>query len=225
MSGRPAADPRLIAIAAYRALAATAVIVAIVYELAEGLGREGVSTTDYFSYFTELSNLFAAAMFLYGSVRVAAERSRTVELLRGAAVVYMLTTGIVYAVLLSGHVPVYPWVNTVLHRVMPIAVALDWLIDPPRVRLEPVRTIALWMAFPLAYVVYTLVRGAIVDWYPYFFVSPHRPGGYLLVVGDCLAISVGIAGLIAGTCWVGNRSARGREARLPAVVLGRDRLG
>lgn len=196
---------RLVAIATYRVAAATAVIVAIVYELAEGLGPEGISTTDYFSHFTELSNLFAAAMFLYGSVRVAAERSRTVELLRGAAVVYMLTTGIVYAVLLSGHAPVYPWANTVLHRMMPVAVALDWLIDPPRVRLEPGRTILLWMAFPLAYVAYTLVRGAIVDWYPYFFVSPHRGGGYLLVAGDCLAISVGIAALIAGTCWAGNR--------------------
>jgi hypothetical protein len=196
---------RLIVIGAYRALAAGAVLVAIAYELEKGLAREGISTTDYFSYFTELSNLFAAAMFFYGSVCVARERSRAVELLRGAAVVYMLTTGVVYAVLLSGHVPIYPWVNTVLHRVMPVAVALDWLIDPPRVRLEPMRTIVLWMAFPLAYVAYTLARGAIVDWYPYFFVSPHRHGGYLLVTGDCLAISVGIVGLIAATAWAGNR--------------------
>jgi hypothetical protein len=195
------------AIRGCRALLAVAVLVAIAYQLAKGLRREGITTTDYFSYFTELSNLFAAAMFLYGSVRVAAERSRTVELLRGAAVVYMLTTGIVYAVLLSGHAPIYPWANTVLHRAMPLAVVLDWLIDPPRVRLEPMRTIVLWMAFPLAYVAYTLARGAIVDWYPYFFVNPHRAGGYLLVAGDCVAISIGIVALIAATIWAGNRRA------------------
>jgi hypothetical protein len=191
------------AIGACRTLAALAVLGAIVYQLAKGLRREGISTTDYFSYFTELSNLIAAAIFLYGAVHTGT-RSRTVELLRGAAVVYMLTTGIVYAVLLSGHAVPYPWVNTVLHKAMPIAVALDWAIDPPRVRLELRETI-LWMGFPIVYVAYTLIRGAIVDWYPYFFVDPRREGGYLLVAGGCIAIAIGIFALAIATTWVGNR--------------------
>ncbi len=92
------------------------------------------------------------------------------------------------------------------HRVMPLVVALDWLIDPPRMRLELRQTI-LWMSFPLVYVAYTLTRGAIVDWYPYFFVNPHRHGGYLLVAGDCLAITAGILTLVVATTWVGNRRA------------------
>jgi hypothetical protein len=191
-------------IRAYRGLLGLAVLAAITYQVGNGLGREGISTTDYFSYFTELSNLFAAAIFLYGTVHLTGARSRTVESLRGAAVVYMLTTGIVYAVLLSGHSVAYPWVNTILHRVMPVAVALDWLIDPPRMRLELRQTI-LWMSFPLVYVAYTLARGAIVNWYPYFFVDPNRHGGYLLVAGDCTAVAVGILGLIVATTWVGNR--------------------
>jgi hypothetical protein len=192
------------AIRAYRALAALAVLVAIAYQVGKGLGHRGFSTTDYFSYFTELSNLFAAAIFLYGAVRLAGQRSRTVELLRGAAVVYMLTTAIVYALLLSGQDMTYPWVNTIVHRVMPIAVTLDWLVDPPRVRLEPRQTIV-WMGFPLVYVAYTLTRGAIINWYPYFFVNPNRHGGYLLVAGDCAAITVGILTLVFATTWVGNR--------------------
>jgi hypothetical protein len=61
------------------------------------------------------------------------------------------------------------------------------------------RETILWMAFPLAYVTYALIRGAIVNWYPYFFVNPHRHGGYLLVAGDCAAITVGIVGLVAAT--------------------------
>jgi hypothetical protein len=206
IAGRPSKSRvgRVAAIRAYRALAAIAVLVAISYQVTKGLEHRGFSATDYFSYFTELSNLFAAAMFLYGAVGPAGTRSRTVELLRGAAVVYMLTTGIVYAVLLSGQDVTYPWVNTILHRAMPIAVALDWLIDPPRVRLQPRETM-LWLSFPLVYVAYTLTRGAIVNWYPYFFVDPTRHGGYLLVAGDCAAITVGIVGLIAATTWVGNR--------------------
>ncbi|HTA14047.1 MAG TPA: Pr6Pr family membrane protein [Solirubrobacteraceae bacterium] len=191
-------------IRAYRALLALAVLVAIAYEVAKSVEHGGFSTTDYFSYFTELSNLFAAAIFLYGAARGSETRSRTVELLRGAAVVYMLVTGIVYAVLLSGHSVSYPWVNTIVHRIMPIAVALDWLIDPPRMRLQ-LRETALWMSFPLVYVIYTLTRGAIVNWYPYFFVDPRRHGGYLLVAVDCAAIAVGILALTAATTWVGNR--------------------
>jgi hypothetical protein len=229
VAGRPAATHsaeshagRETAIRAYRAILALAVLGAITYELARGLGREGISDADYFSYFTELSNLFAAAIFLYGAVAGTAARSRTVQMLRGASVVYMLTTGIVYALLLSGHAVPYPWVNDVLHRAMPIAVALDWAIDPPRVRLELRRTI-LWLSFPLVYVAYTLVRGAIVNWYPYFFVDPRRGGGYLLVAGDCLAIALGIAALIAATTWVGNRRADSQRAARPSRAQRRRR--
>lgn len=184
-----------------RALLALMALTAIGYDVAEG---PGVTDGDYFSYFTVLSNLFAAAMLLHGALRPAHTRSRTVELLRGAAVVYILTTGIVYLLLLSGHAPTYPWVNAILHYLMPVAVTLDWLLDPPRVRLDPAQTVVLWMAFPLLYIFYTLARGAIVGWYPYFFVNPHRSGGYLLVAGDCLAVGTGIVALIAATTWVGN---------------------
>ena len=185
-----------------RALLALAALTAIGYDAAAG---PGVSDIDYFSYFTVLSNLFAATMLLHGALRPPRERSRTVELLRGAAVVYILTTGIVYLLLLSGGAPAYPWVNAILHYLMPVAMTLDWLLDPPRVRLDPASTVVLWMAFPLLYVLYTVARGAIVGWYPYFFVNPHRGGGYLLVAGDCLAVGIGIVALIVATTWTGNR--------------------
>jgi hypothetical protein len=193
-----------------RMLLALAALTAIGYSVAVG---PGVSDADYFSYFTVLSHLFAAAMLIYGAL-MPHKRSLTVEMLRGAAVVYILTTGIVYLLLLSGHAPEHAWVNTILHYLMPVAVTLEWLLDPLRVHLDPARTAVLWMAFPLLYVVYTLARGAIVDWYPYFFVNPHRGGGYLLVAGDCLAVGIGILALIAVTTWAGNRR---RGAGSPAL--------
>ncbi len=196
---RAPGDPPL---RACRALLALAALTAIGYDVAAG---PGVSDGDYFSYFTVLSNLFAAAVLLSGALRPARERSPTAELLRGAAVVYILTTGIVYLLLLSGRAPAYPWVNATLHYLMPVAVTLDWLLDPPHVRLDPARTIVLWMVFPALYIVYTLARGAIVNWYPYLFVNPHRSGGYLLVAGDVLAVGIGIVALTVATTWVGNR--------------------
>ncbi len=187
-----------------RGLLALAAFSAIGYDVAAG---PGVSDGDYFSYFTVLSNLFAASILLYGALRPAGERSRTVELLRGASVVYILTTGIVYLLLLSGHAPTYPWVNAILHYLMPAAMTLDWLLDPPHRRLDPERSIVLWMVFPALYILYTLARGAIVDWYPYRFVNPHRDGGYLLVAGDVVGVGVGIIALVVLTVAVGNRRA------------------
>ncbi len=204
----------------YRLALAGLALAAIVYELVSGLGEPHWSTTDDFSYFTQLSNLYAIAVFLAGGLAavgllpVVRDSSRFASL-RGAAVLYMLTTGIVYAVLLSGHHNSIPWVNTVLHRVMPIAVALDWLIDPPHTPLEPRRVVLAWMAFPLLYIAYTLVRGPIVHWYPYFFVNPGHSGGYLLVAASAIVIGLGQIAMGLAIVYVG----RVRAARLyPAIA-------
>lgn len=39
--------------------------------------------------------------------------------------------------------------------------------------------------------VYSLVRGAVMDWYPYPFLDPRRDGGYPAVFGFSLMILVG----------------------------------
>jgi hypothetical protein len=208
---------RTAAIGGVRLALAGLALAAIAYELVRGLGEPHWSTTDYFSYFTELSNLFAVAVLLAGGLRPGARRSATFELLRGASVLYMLTTGIVYAVLLSGHHNAIPWVNTVLHRVMPVAVALDWLIDPPRVPLPARRVVLSWMAFPLLYVAYTLVRGPLAHWYPYFFVDPREAGGYLRVAASCVAIAVGQVAMALAATAGSSRASTGSPA--PAAAL------
>ncbi len=197
------------AIKRYRAVLGVLGLIAIIYSVVHYLGRPGFSPTDYFSFFTELSNLFAAIIFLVGATRPDLRRSATFELLRGACVLYMLTTGIVYAALLSGQNAAIPWVNTVQHRVMPAAVALDWLIDPPGAPLALRRAVLWWMTFPVLYIAYTLLRGPLAHWYPYFFVNPHHSGGYLWVAASVIAIGVGQIAMGAGIVAVGN--ARGRR--------------
>jgi hypothetical protein len=208
-------------VGSYRLALASLALAAIVYELVSGLGEPHWSTTDDFSYFTQLSNLFAIVVFLAGGLSAigllpAVRRFGGFESLRGAAVLYMLTTGIVYAVLLSGHHNSIPWVNTVLHRVMPLAVALDWLIDPPHTPLQPRRAVLAWMAFPVLYIAYTLVRGPLAHWYPYFFVNPAHAGGYLFVAVSAIAIGLGQIAMGLAIAYVGRvRAAR----RYPATTL------
>ena len=88
----------------------------------------------------------------------------------------MVVTGLVYAVLLapaSADVGLTePWVDAVVHEVAPVLVLLDWLVDPPGRRLSVRAGRARWLIFPAVYLVYSLVRGPIADWYPYPFLDP-----------------------------------------------------
>jgi hypothetical protein len=117
--------------------------------------------------------------------------------------------GVVFSVLLRNVDlgDLLPWVNFVLHYVMPVAVVLDWLLQPPATRLEK-KHLAMSLFFPLAYLVYVLVRGASIGWYPYPFLNPANVGGY----GGVALYAAGIAGAFLLIGWallaIGNRGAR-----------------
>ena len=155
--------------------------------------RLGFSVVNFFSYFTNLANLFAAGVLVAGALR--AEPSAAV---RGAAVTYMAVVGVVFAVLLRNVDlgSLLPWVNTVLHTVMPVVVAVEWIALPPSARIDTPQIVT-WLAFPLLYLVYVLARGAAVGWYPYPFLAPATAGGYVGVAAYVLAI----LGVFAGSGW------------------------
>ena len=98
--------------------------------------------------------------------------------MRGAAAVYLTVTLVVVLTLLSNvDVQLHlVWVDVVLHKVFPVIVVLDWLVDPPQVRLGP-RDALLWIAYPIVWAVLTMLRGALDGWYPYPFLDPAN-GGY-----------------------------------------------
>lgn len=149
-----------------------------------GFVQSSIDAVSYFSFFTVLSNILAAAVLLYG---VRERDSVRYERERCAATVYMTITGVVYGLLLSGYPVHSAWINNVEHRIMPVVVVLDWLLIAPRHRLSTATAMTI-LAFPVAYIVYTEIRGAIVGWYPYPFLDP-REGG----VGRVVAYSTGIA--------------------------------
>ena len=93
--------------------------------------------------------------------------------------------------------------NTVLHVIVPILMVAEWVLAPPTSRIT-LRHIGLWMIAPLAYLAYTLVRGPIVDWYPYPFLDP-REGGYGAVVIGSLSVALAFFLASAFVAWAGNR--------------------
>jgi hypothetical protein len=200
-------------ITAYRLLGGALILSATSYSIALKWGSPTFSLSNFFSYFTQLSNLYAAAVLWAGLWFARRPPAPFYESARGASVLYMSITGIVYEVLLAHAdslvhgTPTYS--NWVLHRIMPVALLLDWLYVAPRTRLDWTHMLR-WLAFPIAYLAYTLVRGLLIDWYPYPFVDP-RPYGYLNVAAHCGAITLGGIAFGALVVWLGNRP-RGAQA-------------
>ncbi|MFJ8963921.1 Pr6Pr family membrane protein [Lentzea sp. NPDC102401] len=158
---------------------------------------------NHFSYFTVLSNVFAAVVALLGVFNPVSPQ------IRGAAVLYMGTTGIVYWLLLRGiDVQTPAYANWVLHTVVPILVVVEWLLAP-----EKTKRWWIWLSFPLAYLVYTLVRGPIVGWYPYPFMDP-RQNGYGEVLLTCVFVAVVFGVLAYVISWAGNKLAQKRSVFL-----------
>ncbi len=78
---------------------------------------------------------------------------------------------------------------------MPLAVLADWFIAPPGCRVG-LGALLRWVAFPAAYVAYSLLRGAVVGWYPYPFLNSSEQG-YARVVLTCAVTLVSVVGLAA----------------------------
>lgn len=145
---------------------------------------------NFFSFFTILSNVFAGIYLIYfGTTDNHSLRSQTV---RGAVTLYMLMTGVIFAVLLAGlenaRLTAVPWDNLVLHYIMPIVLVIDWLLAPPKLEITR-KAMLIWIAMPILYVIYTLIRGSIVNWYPYPFLNP-AISSYNQVIGTSIIIAI-----------------------------------
>jgi hypothetical protein len=125
--------------------------------------------------------------------------SARLDFFRGAVTLYMTTTILIFIVLLSGYpaseLTAVPWDNTVLHYIMPLVIIVDWLVVNRR-RAIGFRGALLWLAYPLLYLVYSLIRGPLVHWYPYPFMNASLHG-YLTVLLTSVIIAVVLAAITA----------------------------
>jgi hypothetical protein len=170
-----------------RLAAAVLGIAAMVTALVQSTG----SVANFFSFFTIEANILAAVVFILGGLLTSCPRGW--PYVRGAVTLYMVITGIVYAGLLSD-VDVQlqsPWTNAVLHKILPLLLLADWVFFPPWPRVSAAKALG-WLAFPLAYFAYSLVRGPFAHFYPYPFLDP-RPHGYDHVIGYAIVLAVGMA--------------------------------
>lgn len=194
-----------------RAAMAAAIVVALIDQFFFGRDLPTFRAVNFFSYFTVLSNIFAAVLLAALAVQPRLTDDHRVSVIRGAVTLYMAVTGIVYNVLLAPAAADVStnleWVNVVVHIIGPIVVVLDYLVDPPAQR-PTVAEAATWLIFPSVWLAYTMLRGPSADWYPYPFLDPDLESVSSIVV-TCIAIFVAFVVLSIGLrLWAGRRQSR-----------------
>jgi hypothetical protein len=171
-------------------------IIAIVSTFASTAARTAINPFNFFGYFTMQSNIFIAIVLLIlGFTGLARRRkSKGLELAHAAATTYIVIVGVVYNTLLAGLPGGVddPWANTVLHVIVPLYAAIDWLLFADRGKIQVAR-LGVILVYPIVWLVVILVRGATDGWVPYPFLSPAN--GYVTVAVYCIAIAAAFAGV------------------------------
>lgn len=129
-------------------------------------------TFNVFTFFTIDSNLLLGVTC--GLLAIRLERSSALfRVLRLAGVVGMTITGVVFHVALASILELDGWAqaaNQLQHTVAPLLAVAGWLLYGPRGQTS--RRYALYaLAYPIAWMAFTLIRGAAIHWYPYPFID------------------------------------------------------
>jgi hypothetical protein len=181
------------------------VVVGITLQLhatATSSGGFFTSTSDrvanVFCYFTILSNLLLAST---NAVLAVDPHRRTPVFsgLRLSGVLSMIVTGVVFHVALRGLHDLHGTAaaaDFLLHTVSPILAVVSWLVVGPRgVVSRPV--IGISLIYPIGWLIATLIRGAIVGFYPYPFLDA-TAHGYFFVAVSCVLVALLFLALAIG---------------------------
>ncbi|WAC51247.1 Pr6Pr family membrane protein [Frigoribacterium sp. SL97] len=190
-----------------RLLAAAVGVVALVADFVYVLGFSTFSSINYFSYFTQQSNMANVVVLAFAGVVSLRGRQEPDWFAGVHALVstYVIVSGIVFGIIVAESAShdyriEVPWSSQLLHFVIPTFVLVDWVFGPDRPRVRW-RVLSVVLVFPLVWGVFMIVRGADVGWYPYFFLDPAQvtwPGEFLLYNGIALGTIVGVlVGLVA----------------------------
>ena len=216
--------PARMALGIGRLVLAVAVAGCLVARYLWGIGW--VEPGNFFAYLTIQSNIaFAGVAGVSGVValRRGLDHPR-LDVVRGAVLTYVVTAGLVYALIVQQGaargfpIPV-PWSDVALHWVLPVFGIADWLLSRRRHGLRW-RVLGVIIAYPIGWGIVTMIRGPLVDWYPYYFLDPTQVSDPLEFITLCsLALAVfGVVGSgVILTSPASRRTARAaREPLLPA---------
>jgi hypothetical protein len=141
---------------------------------ANGMSMAGAIIT-YFSFFTILTNLLVVLGLTLSLCLPNSSGGRFFSrpVVIAGITAYIAMVGLGYSLLLR-----HLWApeglqkiaDVVLHDLVPVLYVAYWLIFVPKSGLQW-KNVLLWLTYPLAYLVFVLLRGSLVGRYPYHFVD------------------------------------------------------
>jgi hypothetical protein len=149
--------------------------------------------TDSFSYFTIWSNLMVLGVMtaLYQRPNRDSFKFRTLRL---DSVLMITVTGVVYHVLIAPYYPPISWnrySDIFLHTITPILTVLIWLLVGPRKWIN-LKIVFAALLIPIGWLGYTLLRGIVINRYPYDFLDVITLGYLPVLITVAVLIAVGL---------------------------------
>jgi hypothetical protein len=134
----------------------------------------------YFSFFTVVVNGVIAVITTAIAVAPGSRLARRFQngSVLTAAAVYISIVAVVYSLFLRSVVNAQGWhlvSDHIVHDAVPTVFVLFWLVYAPKrdVRwIDPVK----WLVVPILYIAYSLIHGALDNWYPYWFADVAKLG-------------------------------------------------
>jgi len=179
-----------------RLLMAAALFGSIFWQISDRVAHNLFRPTEYFTFFTITSCLLTGIALTISGLRVLRNQPETkfLTLFRLTMAASMVIVGVIYNALLTDAAiderdigydwPVIP--NLILHTYLPILVFLEWLVARTAVPLK--LTSAFWvLVYPLAWLAFSIPRGFITGWWPYWFIDPQY--GYPTMIQWILTIA------------------------------------
>lgn len=184
-----------------RLATALSLTLAIVWQVTDRIANNNFRPGEYFAYFTIHTSMIAAVVLTVAAIREFQGKAdtKTLTLARLSVSTYAIVVAVVYNALLRGTEvlpddpdygydwPVLP--NEILHVWAPIFIVLDFALTITLTKVK-FKQIFWTLLFPLAWLIFTIIRGLNTDWWAYWFLNPNEDGGVNGVIMFILAIVV-----------------------------------
>jgi hypothetical protein len=176
----------------------------------------GVRLVRFFSYLTIWFNILVAGTCFHLAVNPLRD-GRMWRALRLDGLVIAVVGGVVHWFLLRPLLKLHGLdylADKLLHVVVPLMALIGWILFGPRNRVDR-QDLLNFLVVPVVWLAYTLIRGAMVGWYPYPFIDV-AVHGYAAVGATCLVIAALMVALAAGALWLEHRLQRWESRDLSA---------
>jgi len=160
---------------------------------AAGMAGSLARVIDNLSYFTIWSNILVAitTTALYRNMN---NNSNWLKITRLSSLMMISVTCLVYILILAPDANPQSWniyTNLLLHYITPPITILFWLLFGPRKWISW-KIIRSALIIPIAYVIYTFARGAVITQYPYGFINAADLGYLGAIISTIVVLLLGL---------------------------------